>query len=133
MLLLAATCFCVPGWAKPHGKGHGPHANNRPEQAHGVAAPEAASHWRPSDAALIRQYYTVPSLPPGLQKKLARTGSLPPGWQKKMQPLPPLVEQRLPALCNYCERGVVDQYAVIYDKRTRVVLDVLNLISDLRR
>ncbi|MDE3271425.1 hypothetical protein [Pseudoalteromonas sp. G4] len=25
------------------------------------------------------------SLPPGLQKKVARTGELPPGWQKKIQ------------------------------------------------
>ena len=38
------------------------------------------------DVALIRDHYAPQHqhLPPGLYKKLARTGTLPPGWQKKI-------------------------------------------------
>ena len=50
------------------------------------------------DARVIREYYREDdrrSLPPGLQKKLARGGNLPPGWQKKMAPLPVELERQL--------------------------------------
>ena len=62
------------------------------------------------DVRVIREYYAprYRSLPPGLQKKYARTGQLPPGWQKKMQPLDPVVERRLVALPAGYSRGIVD-------------------------
>ena len=47
--------------------------------------------WYPTGGAWyprpVRPVYVVERrLPPGLQKKLARTGSLPPGWQKRVHP-----------------------------------------------
>ena len=68
------------------------------------------------DVQLIRAHYAprYRNLPPGLQKKLARTGSLPPGWQKKLEPFPTALEQRLVRLPDGYSRGVIDGHAVIY-------------------
>ena len=78
------------------------------------------------DARVIREYYAprYRALPPGLQKKLMRTGQLPPGWQKKFQPFPADIERRLVVLPAGYRRGVVDGHAVIFDDRTHVLLDV---------
>jgi hypothetical protein len=80
----------------------------------------------PDDVRMIREYYAPRSraLPPGLQKKYARTGQLPPGWQKKLQPLDPVVERRLVALPAGYSRGIVDGRAVIMDDRTHVLIDM---------
>jgi hypothetical protein len=78
------------------------------------------------DAQIIREYYAprYRDLPPGLQKKLARTGQLPPGWQKRFEAFPVAIERRLAALPAGYRRGVVDGHAVIVDDRTHVILDV---------
>src|SRR5258708_10664405 len=57
-------------------------------------------HFWPRDVRVIREYY-VPryrTLPPGLQKKLYRTGHLPPGWERKLEPFPLVVERQLVAV-----------------------------------
>ena len=78
------------------------------------------------DAQIIREYYAprYRNLPPGLQKKLARTGQLPPGWQKRFEPFPVAVERQLVALPVGYRRGVMDGHAVIFDDRTHVILDI---------
>jgi hypothetical protein len=78
------------------------------------------------DVRLIRTHYAprYRKLPPGLQKKLARTGSLPPGWQKKMEPFPASLERDLVALPRGYRRGVLDGHAVIYQPKTQVIIDV---------
>jgi hypothetical protein len=77
------------------------------------------------DVRLIREFYAprYRHLPPGLQKKLARTGQLPPGWQKKMQPFPVVLEHELVALPVGYHRGVIDGHAVIYRPGTSVIID----------
>jgi hypothetical protein len=78
------------------------------------------------DVQVIREYYAPRhrALPPGLQKKYARTGQLPPGWQKKFQPFAPEVERRLVMLPAGYRRGIVDGQAVIIDDRTHLLIDV---------
>ena len=78
------------------------------------------------DAQIIREYYAprYRNLPPGLQKKLARTGQLPPGWQKRFEPFPVAIERQIATLPVGYRRGVVDGHAVIFDDRTHVILDV---------
>jgi hypothetical protein len=80
--------------------------------------------FRENDIRVIHEYYRPRSLPPGLQKKLYRTGQLPPGWERKIRPFPVIIEQRLPSLCSGCARGYMDGYAVVYQPRTRVIIDV---------
>ena len=84
---------------------------------------------------VLRQYYGAHpiNLPPGLQKKLAKGQPLPPGWQKKLQPFPPNVVVQLGAPCGYCGWGVMGGYGVIYDKRTAIIMDVVQLVGDILR
>lgn len=78
------------------------------------------------EVRLIRTHYAprYRKLPPGLQKKLARTGTLPPGWQKKMEPFPASLERDLERLPRGYHRGVIDGHAVIYQPKTQVIIDV---------
>jgi hypothetical protein len=88
-----------------------------------------------NEVQVIQQYYRAHpvSLPPGLQKKLARGKPLPPGWQKKLQPFSSDVDVRLGPPCGYCGRGVIDGYGVIYDKKTAIILDIVQLVGDILR
>lgn len=78
------------------------------------------------EIGIIKQHYAprYRRLPPGLQKKYARTGQLPPGWEKKMQPFPVAVERELVVMPSGYRRGVLDGHAVIYNPRTQVIIDV---------
>ena len=83
-------------------------------------------YFAPGDVRVISEYYgpRYRNLPPGLQKKLYRTGHLPPGWEKKMQPLPVVVEQRLVPVPAGYSRGFIDGYAVVYNPRTQIIVDI---------
>jgi hypothetical protein len=87
-----------------------------------------AAHVRflPRDVRVIRDYYAPRhrALPPGLRKKLHRTGQLPPGWQKRFQPFPVVLERQLVVLPRGYRRGVIDGHAVVIDPRTRVIVDL---------
>ena len=84
--------------------------------------------WSPRDIEVIRTHYSQQSssLPPGLQKKVARGGQLPPGWQRKMQPFPASVDRVLLPLPTGYERGIVDGHAVIYNGTT--VIDIFAIL-----
>lgn len=78
------------------------------------------------------------SLPPGLQKKLARGGELPPGWQKKVargevldaelyavsSDLPPGILEQIESVDGTSIRRVEDRVVRIMDA-TGLILDVL--------
>lgn len=137
LLAFLSTTLCVSyaaaqGNSQGHGHGHGnPHDQDNAQQEGGNPHGHGR-YFRDSDYGLMRQYYSGPTnLPPGLRKKYYRTGTLPPGWQKRFQPMPPVLVQQLPPVPAYCERGYVDGYAVVYDKRTRVILDAVDMIGAL--
>jgi len=83
-------------------------------------------YFQPHDVRVITEYYvpTYSSLPPGLAKKYRRTGQLPPGWQKRLRPFPLAVERQLVVLPPQYRRGYIDGYAVVYNPRTQVVIDI---------
>ena len=83
-------------------------------------------HFEVGHVRVLRAHYAPQyrQLPPGLQKKYARTGQLPPGWQKKMEPLPVAIERELPPLPTGYRRGVIDGHAVIYSSRSGTIIDV---------
>src|SRR5579871_3017772 len=110
--------------AQGRGKGRG---RGRSDQDQG--GPDSP-YFRRQDYAAIQRYYDGPSdLPPGLRKKYARTGTLPPGWEKKLRPFPPELIRVLPPPPPNCERGYIDGVAVVYDRKTRIILDSIDLIS----
>lgn len=81
------------------------------------------SCFREEHLRVIREYYHERQLPPGLAKKYYRTGQLPRGWERRIQPFPYQVERSLPPVPAGCTRGYVDGYAVVYQPRTRMVID----------
>jgi hypothetical protein len=68
------------------------------------------------------------NLPPGLAKQLQRNGTLPPGLQKRVESFPPDLIRQLPPLPSYYTRGVIGDQAIILDRRTRAIVDVIDLI-----
>ena len=92
----------------------------------------------PADRTVIHEYYRAQpsglppglakrngSLPPGLEKQLRRNGRLPPGLEKKLMPFPVEVERRLPPLPIGMQRGYIDDRAIIYNPRSRAIVDVM--------
>jgi hypothetical protein len=128
----ASLCFMIMTVtslvaAPPPGKGRnaGP-APSAPSQPTVVRAGNTSVdiHFSTGNVRVIREYYASRNrqLPPGLQKKYARTGQLPPGWEKKMEPLPVAIERELPRLPDGYRRGVIDGHAVI--TRGGTIIDV---------
>lgn len=63
------------------------------------------------------------SLPPGLQRQLERNGRLPPGLEKKAFPAD--LRYRLPAPLQGTERLIIGNDAVLIDRATNVILDIM--------
>jgi hypothetical protein len=131
--MIVLTIIGVFLGAAPLGADHGRKPKKNKNESHAVAsdgrsAVAVSVSWGTHDIEIVRRHYapTYRNLPPGLQKKYARTGKLPPGWQKKMQPLPvPLERDCAPLPAGY-RRGVIDAHAVIYNSGGTIV-DVVAL------
>ena len=132
-LSAAALCFLVMASssviAGPQGNSQGKKHKGGPVHAapavqHGGTHVEF--HFSTGNVRVMRDYYAprYRQLPPGLQKKYARTGQLPPGWAKRMEPLPVAIERDLPRLPDGYRRGVIDGHAVIYSSRAGTIIDV---------
>lgn len=129
--VLATLLIGRPAWAQhwhddhQHWKKHAKHHEDWDDDDDGDHIPRVC-FFQPRDIRVIAEYYEPEyrRLPPGLAKKYYRTGQLPPGWRKKLQPLPVVVEQQLVVLPPQYRRGIIDGYAVVYDPRTQVIIDV---------
>ena len=119
-LLVLATQAPLIGKEQGHGKG-----KKAVEANHTTVNADVHVVFSSHDVQIIREHYAPQyrNLPPGLQKKYARTGKLPPGWQKKMAPLPVEVERQLVVLPGGYRRGVIDGHAVIYKPGTSIIID----------
>lgn len=130
MVALAGLMGSVTVGASGPQRGRGAAKHPKDHQTATVRAPGVTSGVHASfstgDVRVIREYYAPKyrTLPPGLQKKLARGGALPPGWQKKMEPFPVAVERQLVVLPPDYRRGIFDRRAVIYNPKTQVIIDV---------
>jgi hypothetical protein len=134
---LAVLLMTVPALAGAHPDAHAKKARRGHARVVSVEETPSVAHRRttsdvyftPGRVQVIREYYGPGNrtLPPGLQKKLYRTGQLPPGWQRKIRSFPVVVERRLGPLPSYYRRGVIDNYAVVYDPRRNVIIDVAPL------
>ncbi|HYM09140.1 MAG TPA: hypothetical protein VEU62_00335 [Bryobacterales bacterium] len=126
VLLLGGLIAAGPraALAKDHSDHDRKHWNDDDEQDREHHRKYGDACFRDDDLRVIHDYYRPRSLPPGLQKKLYRTGHLPPGWEKKIQRFPDTVERRLPPLCSGCARGYMDGYAIVYQPRSRLIIDI---------
>ena len=122
---LSTVCLLAKDHGDGEGKGHGKKWKDDDEDGD-----HHSRYFRREDYRVVQRYYYGPrDLPPGLRKKYYRTGKLPPGWEKKMRPFPPELVRVLPPPPPNCERGYIDGVAIVYDRRTRVILDSIDLIS----
>ena len=123
------TTLCL--LAKDQGNGKGKGKNNREnQQGEDQGGDHDSRYFHREDYDAVQRHYTGPrDLPPRLRKKYYRTGTLPPGWQKKIRPFPAELVRVLPPTPPNCERGYIDGVAVVYDRRTRVIVDSLDIIS----
>jgi hypothetical protein len=111
------------------GKGKG---NKRGQNDDDQGQEQNSHYFRREDYVAVQRYYSGPrDLPPGLRKKYYRTGKLPPGWQQKVQPFPPELVRVLPPPPPNCERGYLDGVAIMFDRRTRIIIDSIDLISSI--
>jgi hypothetical protein len=94
-----------------------------------VVRPTVNVVFSPREIEVIRAHYSTQerSLPPGLQKKVARGGQLPAGWQRKMEPFPASLDRVLTPLPGNYRRGVIDGHAVIYDPMSQAIYDILQV------
>jgi hypothetical protein len=132
----AGLCFMIMAVtslvAAPSGKGkrEGDQAKvaapAQPRVAVHVSNAPRAEYFTVEQVRVVREYYgpKYRKLPPGLQKKYARTGQLPPGWEKRMEPLPVVIERELPRLPEGHRRGVIDGHAIVYNSRAGTIIDV---------
>jgi hypothetical protein len=124
LLTAGLVVLAMQATVATQGRGHNSRktaVDVQPTSLHGNVRIVFSSH----EVQVIREHYAprYHRLPPGLQKKLARTGQLPPGWQKKMEPFPVVLERQLVALPAGYQRGVIDGNAVIYKPGTSVIID----------
>ncbi len=116
--------------AKDHGKGKGRGKNKGDWDDDAGPGRGHSRYFRQEHYESLRRYYAGPrDLPPGLRKKYYRTGTLPPGWQKKIRPFPPELVRVLPPPPPYYAFGYVDGVAVVYDRRTRVIVDAVDIFN----
>ncbi len=132
--IVILLCFAELGVAADKGKKK---RNKHSDSA--VAVQARVSIFSGSDRELIQQYvHGLPAdrlppglakrggaLPPGLEKQFRKNGTLPPGLQKKLTAFPPDLEHRLPPLAADLDRVFVEGRAVIYNRNTRLILDVI--------
>lgn len=138
LLSAAALPLCIlisvqPGLAQGNSQGHGG-GNPHNRDNGGSINISFGTH----DREIIRDYYrdqhsNLPpglakrggNLPPGLQKHLERDGTLPPGLQKRVSPFPVELEGRLPRLPSSYRRVILGQIAIILDRRTQRIMDII--------
>jgi hypothetical protein len=128
---LTAVCLFAKKHDDSKGKGKGKgHQHDHDDEDNDWNRGRSGRYFRQQDYAVVQRYYDGPrDLPPGLRKKYYRTGTLPPGWQKKLRPFPPALIQVLPPPPPNCEFGYMDGVAVVYDRKTRIILDTIDLIG----
>lgn len=147
-VILLGSAILVPGvYAKKKDKGNHGHGNgkkDRQEQEYYQGGQDYG--FRSEHRQMIYDYYGgrregLPpglakrggDLPPGLAKQLQRNGRLPPGLEKRMVPFPVELERRMPILPPHYRRCFIGDRAIVYDDRTRSIVDSLTVVINIGR
>jgi hypothetical protein len=128
MIMAVTSLVAAPPPGKGRNAGPAPSAPAQPTVVR-AASTSVDIHFSTGHVRVLREHYAsrYRQLPPGLQKKYARTGQLPPGWEKKMEPFPAALERDMIVLPPGYRRGVMDGHAVIYHAVTHAILDIASL------
>ncbi len=141
-ILVAATLAVIPCSADKGPSGKGKAKGKGKSHSAGTVLQVSAGIFSSPERELIHGYFAQPkqkhkfppglakrgSLPPSLEKQLRRKGHLPPGLEKKISPLPYELERRLPRLEPDLRRGFIDGKAIIYNSKTRAIIDIFAVL-----
>jgi hypothetical protein len=132
IIVLSLLSFAVNGIGQGKGKGKGKSSQSYSSTAVGVSFVFTDTNRRViSDWVRVQPLNGLPpglrkgSLPPGLQKHLARNGTLPPGLQKKLSPFPVELVRRLPPPPPSGDYLVLDGQALLVNRGTNVIIDIV--------
>jgi hypothetical protein len=135
-VLLLAPLGVSQGKGNSKGQGHNKDKGSQTQTQASVTYVEGG--WTRGDIDVIQSWYkAIPpkGLPPGLAKK----GKIPPGIAKQIacgqripdgvvwEPFPSDLARRLPPVRPGFDQGFIEGRAVIWNKGTRVVMDVLSV------
>ncbi len=131
IILLLLALFAFACFARDRqGKG-------KPAKAHKVVVVHPHAFLPEHHTVIVSYYRGLPhglarrdDLPPGLERQLRRNGTLPPGLRKKLVRFPDELAVRLPVVPAYVQRGIIGHFAVVWDTRTHVILDVFLMKLD---
>jgi Ni/Co efflux regulator RcnB len=89
---------------------------------------KAEYHFRPEDREKLRgQYKDIDKVDRDHREHFVAGGHLPSDWRHHIQAVPSVVIRDLPPIPAGYVAGYYDGYAVVYDPRTGVILEVLDL------
>jgi len=87
IILISILCTGTVWAKKPEHAGKGKKEKNQNKYQ------KNNKNFSSNDSSVVNSYYE--NLPPGLQKKMKRTGELPPGWKKKVKVGQPISKEYL--------------------------------------
>ncbi len=125
-LICGGSVLVAQGKGKGKGKGKNHWAGDEP--VFSVEERQVITGWYRDDRrGLPPGLAKKDRLPPGLEKQLRERGTLPPGLAKKVQPLPPVLERRLPVLPTGYRRVMIGGDIIIMNARTSFICDILRI------
>jgi len=139
LLVLGVALTWAPAADASSGRGQSKKDKNRKAGKHQADVRATSPVFGPRDRDIIGGYYrnrhsNLPpglakrggNLPPGLERQLERNGTLPPGLQKRLEPFPAELNRQLPPLPPSYIRGVIGGSAVVVNRRTWAIVDVIH-------
>lgn len=87
-------------------------------------------HFRQEDGAKLRQHYNrIDRVDVHHRPEYVAGGHLPSDWHKRIHPVPEAVVRELPPAPPGYVFGYMDGYAVVYEPRTLMIADVIDLTN----
>ena len=124
-LVLGLAGFALSPAASAFSQEHGQQRDQRDEQH-----ARAEYHFRQEDGTKLRQHYNkIDHVDRNHRPEYVAGGHLPNDWRKRIHPVPQAVVRELPPPPPGYVFGYMDGYAVVYDPRTLMIADVIDLTN----
>lgn len=112
------------------GDQHGNHDDRHDNGNHRGQAKHVSNYrFRSNDYSELRRHYNGPRRFKGARPRFVRGQYLPVDWRARIRPVPVTIIRELPPPPPGYQFGYIDGYAVCYDPTTRIIADVLDIVS----
>jgi Ni/Co efflux regulator RcnB len=124
----------VPYWQPDRGDhGHDDRRDDHHGNPHGPKGHAQNYRFRNNDYPDLRKHYKGPRRFKGARPRYAPGQYLPVDWHRRIRPVPVMVIRQLPPPPPGYQFGYIDGYAVCYDPTTRIIADVLDIVTTVAR